>query len=271
MQRKPNYYLEEDVGATKKEDESSYTPGWKWLVSVIVLVIFVVIIWSFLRLYLFPNSDEAGKFGDYFGGVNALFSGLAFAGLIYTVLLQKTELALQRQELKETRAEIKKQAEALAASVKPRIEVGIKVDMGARYLIVQNNGQMAANNIAIRCTPDLSLPCRIDNAPGERKFSDLPIARNFSPEFANTNDQSFTLDPGEKLAWLVSENLRKISVTVEISYESPIEGQSRITRIIGGPMYELVGTPLEPESGHQRELLRRLDAIASALRGGRDR
>lgn len=44
-----------------------------------------------------------------FGAVNALFSGLAFAGLIVTLLYQKEELKLQREELKETRNELNAQ------------------------------------------------------------------------------------------------------------------------------------------------------------------
>ena len=33
-----------------------------------------------------------GQFGDKFGAINALFSGLAFAGIIFTVLLQTREI-----------------------------------------------------------------------------------------------------------------------------------------------------------------------------------
>ena len=57
----------------------------------------------------FQNPDERGTFGDMFGAINALFSGLAFAGLIITLLYQKEELTLQREELKATRAEMKSQ------------------------------------------------------------------------------------------------------------------------------------------------------------------
>jgi len=42
---------------------------------------------------------NAGAFGDSFGFLTSLFSGLAFAGIILTVLLQRNELALQREEL----------------------------------------------------------------------------------------------------------------------------------------------------------------------------
>jgi hypothetical protein len=44
--------------------------------------------------------------------VNALFSALAFALLIYTSLMQREELELQRKELELTRKEIEKSAEA---------------------------------------------------------------------------------------------------------------------------------------------------------------
>lgn len=50
-----------------------------------------------------------GEFGDMFGAATALFSGLAFIGLIWTLLVQKEELSYQRQELAETRAEFQRQ------------------------------------------------------------------------------------------------------------------------------------------------------------------
>ena len=52
-----------------------------------------------------------------FGGINALFTGLALAGAIYTILLQRHELELQREELRLTR----EQLHASAESIKPRL------------------------------------------------------------------------------------------------------------------------------------------------------
>ena len=70
----------------------------------------VLVIWA-LTFFLFfiDDSEERGQIGDMFGVVNALFSGLAFAGLIITLILQKTELGLQRDELEQTREELKNQ------------------------------------------------------------------------------------------------------------------------------------------------------------------
>lgn len=59
------------------------------------------------------TAEERGQFGDMFGASNALFSGLAFIGLIYAILLQRSELALQRIELKLTRKEMKGSREQL--------------------------------------------------------------------------------------------------------------------------------------------------------------
>jgi len=44
-----------------------------------------------LVLHFYPAPSEAGTFGDMFGAVNALFSGLAFAGVIYALILQDNE------------------------------------------------------------------------------------------------------------------------------------------------------------------------------------
>jgi len=66
-----------------------------------------------LAVYLaLPGWTERGQFGDMFGIVNTLFSGLAFAGVIYAILLQREDLALQREELKLTREELRRTAEA---------------------------------------------------------------------------------------------------------------------------------------------------------------
>jgi hypothetical protein len=64
-----------------------------------------VLCWC-LSIRFIDSFTERGQFGDMFGAVNALFSGLAFGGIILTILLQKEELKLQRQELKLQRTEM---------------------------------------------------------------------------------------------------------------------------------------------------------------------
>ena len=84
---------------------------WIWIV---VAIIGVLAAWGLSWWLINKNIDcstERGTFGDMFGAVNALFSGLAFAGLIVTLLYQKEELKLQREELAQTREELKGQRE----------------------------------------------------------------------------------------------------------------------------------------------------------------
>ncbi len=66
--------------------------------------------WLIITHYIKDPTNQ-GTFGDTFGAVNALFSGLAFAGLIATLLYQKEELKLQREDLQQTREELKGQRE----------------------------------------------------------------------------------------------------------------------------------------------------------------
>lgn len=69
--------------------------------------------------FFLPYSKEArGTFGDQFGAVNALFSGLAFAGLIYTIILQRHDLKLQRRDLQYQRRDLELNRKELALNRK---------------------------------------------------------------------------------------------------------------------------------------------------------
>ena len=94
-----------------KEKEYKDT-GFIWISIIVTLVI--ISLWL-LTYYLLKDkgTTERGTFGDMFGSINALFSGLALAGIILTILLQRKELKLQRDELTETRKEFQTQNETL--------------------------------------------------------------------------------------------------------------------------------------------------------------
>lgn len=88
-------------------------------ISPYLLIIFVFILWCFYPLILsflgeklpflkIPSApDKLGTFGDSYGALNTLFSGLAFAVLILSLFLQRKELEAQRIELEAQRNEIK--------------------------------------------------------------------------------------------------------------------------------------------------------------------
>jgi hypothetical protein len=71
-----------------------------WVIPTIVVL--VVGFWI-ANLFVLRNMPDRGTWGDMFGGVNALFSGLAFAFIVYAIFLQHDDLSLTRQEMQEQR------------------------------------------------------------------------------------------------------------------------------------------------------------------------
>ena len=72
----------------------------------------VVATWSacfiitFLRAHEGPDVESLarfGQFGDTFGSINALFTGLALVGLVHTVLQQQKQIQQQEADLQESR------------------------------------------------------------------------------------------------------------------------------------------------------------------------
>ena len=82
---------------------------WGWLIFWVLFVGLAVAIAPFM---IGSTWEERGQIGDMFGVVNAIYSGLAFAGLLGAIFLQRKELSLQREELRLTREEVKRSASA---------------------------------------------------------------------------------------------------------------------------------------------------------------
>lgn len=90
----------------------------KYIIWFILLVIGIQLVFGFSIYYFLPTWSDRGTFGDMFGAVNTLFSGLAFAGIIYAIILQQRELKLQKEELELTRRELTRSADAQEKSEK---------------------------------------------------------------------------------------------------------------------------------------------------------
>lgn len=99
---------------TKKLHKDSNNKDRPFLWTSIGVTVLIIGLW-FLTYFLLINKtpNERGTIGDMFGSINALFSGLALAGIILTILLQRRELKLQREELRDTRKEFETQNETL--------------------------------------------------------------------------------------------------------------------------------------------------------------
>lgn len=88
--------LEKSTPDSKKE---SFWLSFKGFVLYGAIILCIWMAYIGLNQKIFGSLNKAGTAGDSFGGLTALFSGLAFAGLIFTLLVQRRELELQRTEL----------------------------------------------------------------------------------------------------------------------------------------------------------------------------
>jgi hypothetical protein len=89
--------------------------SWIWITLItIIIVLLWYVSWTYVDNKLFPICEEIntaeeinqamanrGAFGDKFGFINSLFSGLALAGIIFSIYLQRQELRETRQEFKD--------------------------------------------------------------------------------------------------------------------------------------------------------------------------
>lgn len=79
------------------------------VLAVLSSIIFLAWVLSgIITYYAASNWSDRGTIGDMFGAVNSLFSGLAFAALIYTIIMQREEIKMNREEIVLNRKELKK-------------------------------------------------------------------------------------------------------------------------------------------------------------------
>ena len=106
----------------EENDNINEPKSWKWWLFAIVICLliwcggYILTKWLSGCSCIFQvdgDSAPSALFGDSFGGVNALVSALAFAGMIVTFAFQRYELSMQRQELKSQREEFTSQNKTL--------------------------------------------------------------------------------------------------------------------------------------------------------------
>jgi uncharacterized membrane protein len=112
--------------------------SYKSVLWVIVALFVLFVMYFLITSFFYPDMMNRGQFGDMFGGLNALFSGLAFAGVVYAIFLQRRDLELQREELKLTREELKRTAEAQEKS-----ERALSKQAASLKVTAQLNGKSA--------------------------------------------------------------------------------------------------------------------------------
>lgn len=167
----------------------------------------IFVLWVIYGVYAYRSTNEFNAFGDAFGALNTLFSGLAFAALVVALLMQRQELANQLEELRESRKALHASAEANArmaeAAVlqienagRPRLVFYLLKEhkSGRWYLQLRNSGNSVASEIQL--TLEVVDPL---NAPELRDLT-LPLLR--VPELCGVE---FNLAPGQALRWEIEQ------------------------------------------------------------------
>lgn len=133
---------------------------WIWGGSLFVIVVWGISLALFfdwpsvflnwlLGLEVNPNTwfsdsqlpDKKGQFGDSFGAVNALFSGLAFVGVIWAIMQQQEEIELQREDLKNTQDEMKEQRGVMQKEVFERSFFQLQQMLDEQYNQIEYGGR----------------------------------------------------------------------------------------------------------------------------------
>ena len=187
-----------------------------FLLIILCIIPFAVIfgIWNYYGGHmLLGQTDEQlkglgpGARGDMYGGLNTLFTGFAFAGLIIALLFQMKELKLQREELEASvdaqekladmmkesaeaqrslaeamRESVNKQAELIEATYESAIS---QHDVGEAMLL---SAEIAANAAIFATTTEVLLSLSKRTPPLNIPLADLLKVRDNS--FIEVNNRA---------------------------------------------------------------------------------
>jgi len=83
--------------STRQPDKTPSSVGLRTLIIFVSVAIALEDLAAYIEIRLLNDWQTRSSFGEMFGAVNTLFSGLALAGVIYTVLIQRHEIEMQRR------------------------------------------------------------------------------------------------------------------------------------------------------------------------------
>lgn len=89
----------------------------RWhIVAALGSVLVLFCLYAAVAMRLWDGVQNAGIFGDMFGGLNAFFASIGAIGIVAAIFLQSQQLQAQREELKLQREELALQREEMAKS-----------------------------------------------------------------------------------------------------------------------------------------------------------
>ncbi len=104
----------------------------KFLVTITVSIFILWALSGVIIYFLLDNWSDRGTFGDLFGVINSLFSGLALAGLIYTTYISRKDIIDQRGEIEINRKELIKSRKIQEKSERALEEQAIQLKLSTK-------------------------------------------------------------------------------------------------------------------------------------------
>lgn len=178
-----------------------------WVKNVVLFAIFLGVLglWTFYQFDANNNAISLGEAGDSFGSLNALFTGLAFVGLIWTISQQSEQLRAQQEELKLTREEIKNSATQLEGQKQA-------MEMQNFQAMFSNLINLHSNNLAgIEFKTDKGVKA-LHSLLGDFQNSCLTVEQAVNAGF---DDEGGTISL-ENFKWMYWSNRNKIEPLINI-------------------------------------------------------
>lgn len=123
---------------------------WRSLIIGLSLILICSLLYPYLLKYISdsPSYSKMGAYGDLYGGLNALFAGCAFIGLVITILLQI-------QEMRDARKDFRAQANLM---LRQNINTCMFDQINFMY------------GMRDKISHDTKSPCSIDNIVGNLEY-----------------------------------------------------------------------------------------------------
>ncbi|MCQ2224314.1 MAG: putative phage abortive infection protein [Paludibacteraceae bacterium] len=152
---------------------------------VLIIAVLLLLVLFYFGVSCFIPKEDRGAFGDMFGALNALFSGLAFAGMIVALNLQRKEFELQRKELKNS-------TEALEAQ-KKEMEKQAKELEGQKVVMDRQSEMMSTQTT---CMANQLYSSNIQHVEGTI-FNMLTQLRHIESGFSEVTLDPYTVNPND--------------------------------------------------------------------------
>ncbi len=210
------------------------------LASATILALTILYWWALRFEPVVP--DSVGVFGDAFGALNTLFAGLAFAGVIVTLMLQQQELRLQREEIRESRKAqqgahmaLDQQALLLAFTgyLQTSSSLGAAGDSQARAAVAEIHEDLVA------------LICELTNSRDKGRRIHLEVATHAIAVEKERQRVQATLDEvaerlrGQEIVAFF-EALRGRNIVAHVAFQQRTIKRNEKVRYLGDPTYETI-------------------------------